>query len=117
VQLHDGRKRLFNKKAGPLLVKAFREACEESGLTPDDFQTVCFRHILWDPDEVLSEHSYGTALDLNVARNGRSLAVGKAELDKHPKFVEAMERNGFKWGGRWKGKSRDPMHFELEVLA
>lgn len=116
-RLHDGRKRLFNVKAGDRLVAAFKDACDESGWNPESVQTTVFRHICWDPKRGLSDHSWGIALDINPGRNGMGLAVGKAELDGRPRFVAAMERHGFEWGGHWKGKKRDPMHFQFRVLV
>ena len=115
--LHDGRKREFNRKAGAHFVRTFREAVEASGYNPGSVQTTVYRHILWNPSQPLSEHSYGVAVDVNPTRNGYGKAPGRAEIDKFPKFVEVFERNGFVWGGRWKGKSRDPMHFELRAIV
>ena len=48
-----------------------------------------------------SNHAYGHALDIN------------AGLSIDPIIVECFEGAGFKWGGRWPGKRRDPMHWEL----
>jgi hypothetical protein len=58
----------------------------------------------------LSFHSFGTAIDLNVADNQRG-TVGK--MDRH--VVEIFNQWGFAWGGTW--HYTDPMHFELAQLA
>lgn len=63
------------------------------------------RFIGWDPDDWLSHHAWGIALDVNVSNN----AFG-APPDQGPELVTAMERSGFTWGGRW--LIPDGMHFE-----
>jgi hypothetical protein len=64
-----------------------------------------------------SMHAYGAAVDLNLAFFGL-LAVGQrrkaardrlAQPDAEP-IVDAFERHGFIWGGRW--YHYDTMHFE-----
>jgi hypothetical protein len=54
----------------------------------------------------LSNHSFGLALDLNVAGNGRG-TVGEIDRD----VVAIFKTWGFAWGGDWRWT--DPMHFEL----
>lgn len=68
------------------------------------------RFIASDPARGLSLHSWGIALDLNVATNQRG-TVG----DMDPRIVEVMARWGFAWGGTW--SDPDPMHFELAALV
>ncbi len=58
----------------------------------------------------LSLHSFGIALDLNVAGNGRG-TVG--EIDRT--VVSIFKKWGFGWGGDWKWT--DPMHFEMNALV
>jgi hypothetical protein len=58
----------------------------------------------------LSFHSFGTAIDLNVADNQRG-TVGK--MDR--RVVQIFKQWGFAWGGDW--NYTDPMHFELAQLA
>ncbi|MCW2847228.1 MAG: family peptidase [Marmoricola sp.] len=58
----------------------------------------------------LSFHSFGTAIDLNVADNQRG-TVGK--MDR--RVVAIFNQWGFAWGGTW--HYTDPMHFELARLA
>jgi hypothetical protein len=54
-----------------------------------------------------STHSWGIALDLNARTNG----MGSAG-DMDPELVKLFEGYGFTWGGRWSGRSKDPMHFQ-----
>ncbi len=53
----------------------------------------------------LSHHTWGIAIDINVADN----AFG-TKADQDPRLVDIMERHGFTWGGRW--LVPDGMHFE-----
>lgn len=54
-----------------------------------------------------STHSWGIAIDLNARTN----AMGTAG-DMDPHLVALFEGCGFVWGGRWSGRSKDPMHFQ-----
>ncbi|HEY9251328.1 MAG TPA: M15 family metallopeptidase [Nocardioides sp.] len=58
----------------------------------------------------LSNHAFGTAVDLNTAGNQRG-TVG--EMDRT--VVSIFERWGFTWGGNWKWT--DPMHFEMNRIV
>ena len=55
----------------------------------------------------LSTHSWGIAIDVNPETNPQGSA---GDLD--PAVVEVFRRFGFKWGGDWPGKVKDPMHFQ-----
>lgn len=63
----------------------------------------------------LSMHAYGCAIDLDPERN--------AFHDLEPHFgevkdvVEAFENEGWVWGGRWSGRSRDGMHFQAARVS
>ncbi|MGH2821259.1 MAG: M15 family metallopeptidase [Actinomycetota bacterium] len=59
-----------------------------------------------DPDNPLSMHAFGLAVDINVSSN----PVGTAG-NMEPRVIEIFEKWGFEWGGRW--SHPDPMHFEL----
>ena len=65
------------------------------------------RHKSWNPKKNLSIHSWGCAVDLNAAENPMG-AEGKMDM----RIVEIFEKYGWTWGGRWKGKNKDPMHFQ-----
>lgn len=67
----------------------------------------CFgaRFIGLEPKGRLSHHTWGIAIDINVATNAFA-----TKSDQDPRLVEIMERHGFTWGGRW--LVPDAMHFE-----
>ena len=56
----------------------------------------------------LSTHSWGIAIDLDPERNG----MGDSTFSMPDFAVEAFERRGWVWGGRWKGRGVDAMHFQ-----
>lgn len=55
----------------------------------------------------LSTHSWGIAIDLNPRTN----AVG-TRGDMNPDVIRVFQSYGFEWGGSWKRKYRNPMHFQ-----
>ena len=68
------------------------------------------RYIAYDPANGLSLHTWGIAVDLNVAENQRG-TVGA--MDRQ--VVAIFKKWGFAWGGDW--HYTDPMHFELDRLV
>jgi D-alanyl-D-alanine carboxypeptidase len=56
----------------------------------------------------LSTHAWGIAIDLNPETNQQGTA---GNMD--PAVIAIFRRVGFKWGGDWTGKTRDPMHFQF----
>lgn len=78
-----------------------------------------------------SNHSFGTAIDINPAQNGlydnciefgpecRLLRGGEwnpgtpGTLEKNSEIVVRFKKEGFKWGGEIAGKQKDFMHFSL----
>jgi hypothetical protein len=70
----------------------------------------CFNFRLIRGGDQLSNHSWGTAIDINpdIGRLG-----SREDADRYPRFIiDAFESEGFVWGGRW--KRPDAMHFELQ---
>lgn len=63
------------------------------------------RHQLHRVDRPLSLHSWGVAMDVNVAGNG----YGKPSTQP-PDLIKAFKANGFRWGGEF--RNPDPMHWE-----
>lgn len=101
-----------------VMLRQLRAALEEvvrQGLT-DSIDSAdyggCYvpRFIGRDPARGLSLHTWGIAIDLNVAGNQRG-TVG--EIDR--RVVGVLKRWGFAWGGDWQWT--DPMHFELAALV
>lgn len=68
------------------------------------------RFIDRDPNQPISLHTWGIALDLNVPGNQRGTA---GQIDR--RVVAIFKRWGFAWGGDW--AYTDPMHFELSTLV
>ena len=59
-----------------------------------------------------SEHSFGTAFDINAAWNGLNREpAARGEKGSVRELVEIFERWGFRWGGNF--RRRDAMHFEV----
>lgn len=73
------------------------------------------RHKGWDPTRGLSSHTWGIAIDLNVAWNGYGSVP--AAIGTHGSLIELVpyfEAEGFAWGGYFEPQSIcDGMHFEL----
>jgi hypothetical protein len=55
-----------------------------------------------------STHAWGIAIDLNASTNRLGT---KGDMDS--RIVTIFEEHGFLWGGRWAGRSMDPMHFQF----
>ena len=58
----------------------------------------------------LSQHAFGTALDLNAATNPRLNPGDKVRTDLPSNVGELAKKWGLEWGGNW--KRPDAMHFE-----
>jgi hypothetical protein len=71
----------------------------------------------------LSNHSFGTAIDLNVKKSAywrwapASTLANFSRKDWPTELIEIFERHGFIWGGKW--WHYDTMHFEFrpELIA
>lgn len=68
------------------------------------------RFIGLNPSGRLSHHTWGIAIDINVAEN----AFG-TKPDQDPRLVKIFESHGFTWGGRW--LVPDGMHFEWVAFS
>lgn len=61
-----------------------------------------------------SEHSFGTALDLNAPWNGLGRTPAKEGTEGSMHEVAAVfKRHGFEWGGDWQGR-KDGMHLQVK---
>lgn len=56
-----------------------------------------------------SAHAGGYAIDINPGRN--PVTYGKVKTDMPPWMNSLANKYGLFWGGNWKGKKKDPMHF------
>ena len=62
----------------------------------------------------LSNHSSGTALDLNATRHPLS-SIGTFPAEKVPMIKALAKKYGLVWGGADNWKRKDEMHFEVAV--
>jgi hypothetical protein len=94
----------------PLLRGALREVGRRglSGLIDPSHYGGCYasRTINRVPGAALSHHSWGIAIDINVAEN----PLGRRPT-QDPRLVAIFESWGFTWGGNW--LRPDGMHFEF----
>ncbi len=115
----------FHQKYITNLEKAYEEGSRESGYCPSAGGNTFNARKVRSPESSklpieqrkLSNHSFGTAIDFNVNQNPYK-AGNTSEMESYPKFIEAFERNGFKWlgdgaGRQGKGHPGDDMHFEI----
>jgi hypothetical protein len=103
------------EKCAPLLVgfaeefHALIEPIDEGGL--DDWG-YCFRNVRGSTDK-LSNHSSGTAIDLNASRHALG-KVGTFPNEKVPMIRALAKKYGLRWGGDYKSRA-DEMHFEIDL--
>lgn len=66
--------------------------------------------------EILSNHSFGSAFDINVAWNGLgSMPALVGQKGSVRELVPIANENGFYWGGHFNGRP-DGMHFEIAKI-
>lgn len=68
------------------------------------------RHVYWNPNRGLSNHSWGTAIDINA--QGHFRYVDPAKEPNNPNLIlweKAFKPAGFSWGNSY----GDAMHFEI----
>ena len=103
------------EKVAPLLTgfaAEFHNLIEPiDGGTLDDWG-YCYREVRGVPGK-LSNHSSGTAIDLNSTRH-RLGEVGTFELAKVPMIRALAKKYGLFWGGDYRNR-KDEMHFEISV--
>lgn len=61
-----------------------------------------------------SKHSHGEAIDINWHENAEGKKGSIAERIGDEKVRELARKHGLKWGGDFKSRSRDDMHFEVD---
>ena len=103
------------EKVAPLLLgfaADFNNLIEPIDAGPLDDWGYCFREVRGVPGK-LSNHSSGTAIDLNSIRH-RLGEVGTFELAKVPMIRALAKKYGLFWGGDYRNR-KDEMHFEISV--
>jgi len=111
VTLHNGKRVRLHKAVADSFVEAFKEASEKSGYAPSSVQTSVTRHMRWDPKMPLSNHTFGTAVDLDPSDNPAGSRSGA--IREYPEFINIMNCHGWLWGGDW--RDVDDMHFEFDI--
>lgn len=104
-----------SKSVAPLLVgfaAEFHSLIEPiDGGTLDDWG-YCFRMVRGSTDK-LSNHSSGTAIDLNATRHPLG-KIGTFPNEKVPMIRALAKKYGLIWGGDYKNR-KDEMHFEIAL--
>ena len=101
----------------PLLIglaAEFHELIEPLNVGSLDDWGYCYRPIRGQTDK-LSNHSSGTAIDLNASRHPLG-QVGTFESGKVPMLRALAHKYGLTWGGDYKSR-KDEMHFEISIDA
>jgi len=97
----------------PLLVgfaEEFHKLIEPIDAGSLDDWGYCFRMVRGS-EENLSNHSSGTAIDLNASHHALG-KVGTFETGKVPMIQALAKKYGLRWGGDYKNR-KDEMHFEV----
>jgi hypothetical protein len=103
-----------NKAYLPQLRGALNEVVQQglaSEINPEEYAGCYYpRYIGRSPENGLSLHSWGIAVDINVPGN---LQGTRGEIDR--RVVAIMKKWGMAWGGDW--SYTDPMHFEMDRVV
>ena len=105
------------EKVAPLLVgfaAEFHNLIEELDVGSLDDWGYCYRMVRGTTNK-LSNHSSGTAIDLNASRHPLG-QLGTFEAGKVPMLRALAHKWGLTWGGDYKGR-KDEMHFEISIDA
>lgn len=71
--------------------------------------TFVSRHVNWNPANGLSNHSWGTAIDINASTHFGYVSPGDSDDPNLILWEKAFKPAGFSWGNSYS----DSMHFEL----
>ena len=102
------------EKVAPLLIgfaAEFHNLIEPLDEGALDDWGYCFRDVRNVPGK-LSNHSSGTAIDLNASRHPLGKA-GTFDAEKVPMLKALAKKYALTWGGEW--TRRDEMHFEVSI--
>jgi hypothetical protein len=105
------------KSVGPLLAAfaaEFHELIEPIDNGGLDDWGYAYRMVRGDPTK-LSNHSSGTAIDLNATKHPLGKA-GTFPAEKVPMIEALAKKYGLTWGGDYRNR-KDEMHFEISIDA
>ena len=103
------------EKVAPLLVgfaAGFHKLIEPIDQGALDDWGYCFRMVRGTTDK-LSNHSSGTAIDLNALQHPLGKA-GTFPAEKVPMIQALAKKYGLTWGGDYRNR-KDEMHFEVSI--
>lgn len=112
-----GRKLRCAESVGRLLAAfaaEFHELIEPIDEGTFDDWGYCYRMVRGDPTK-LSNHSSGTAIDLNATKHPLGKA-GTFPAEKVPMIQALAKKYGLTWGGDYRNR-KDEMHFEISIDA
>ena len=104
------------EKVAPLLVgfaAEFHNLIEPLDVGSLDDWGYAFRMVRGTTDK-LSNHSSGTAIDLNASRHPLK-SINTFEPAKVPMLKALCKKYALTWGGEW--TRPDPMHYEISINA
>lgn len=113
---------LIHKKCSESLARVFENIWEASGQNQDVIDEWgvssfggSYNFRLMRGSSRLSMHSWGCAIDLDPDRN--AFHDTTPNFSRIPQVVDAFEKEGWTWGGRWSGRSCDGMHFQAAAVG
>lgn len=87
---------------------------KEAGFAVKKSETGCYNFRKIKGKNILSNHAFGVAVDINWEDNfPETFSPSKNPYSVTEEIVNIWKKHGFFWGGDWKGKSFDPMHFSF----
>ena len=98
-----------NKNIAQNYQNAFREIADMKWTINPDV-TAAYNYRTTRNSGRLSDHAYGSAIDVNWDHNFDTGDGSSAAVRGNEAVIEAFAKQGFYWGGDWKS-SKDDMHF------
>lgn len=116
LNIKDSDKVQFHKKAGDQMIQLWQD-WEDAGLLPLvlTWGGSFVPRFVRGSTKTLSNHSFGSAFDINVAWNPLGVTpplVGQKGSVRE--LVQLAHKNGFYWGGHF--SKNDGMHFEIAQI-
>ena len=98
-----------NKNLAQNYQNAFRQVADLKWAI-DPSTTAAYNHRTTRSGSRLSDHAYGSAVDVNWSHNFDTGDGSSAAVRENEAVIEAFASQGFYWGGDWQS-SKDDMHF------